>query len=125
MRDRDEPSQPFAKRLRSSMTKAELILWSRLRRGQMQSLRFRRQHPIGPYVADFACASLKLVVEVDGATHGTAQELAYDALRRRYFVSRGWREIRVANQDVYKSLDNVIDFIWREAEAELKLRVRD
>jgi very-short-patch-repair endonuclease len=125
MRDRDEKAQPIAKRLRASMTNAEVLLWSRLRRGQMQRLRFRRQHPIGPYVADFACASLKLIVEVDGATHATAEELAYDARRRQYFTTRGWREIRVANLDVYKHLDGVLDFICREADAELKLRERD
>jgi very-short-patch-repair endonuclease len=95
------------------MTEAEVILWSRLRRNQFDGLRFRRQHPMGPYVADFACAAIKLVIEVDGETHHTAEQLLHDARRRVYFESRGWREMRVSNRDVYDDLDGVLESIWR------------
>ena len=80
----------------------------------MQDLRFRRQHPIGPYVADFACVAAKLVVEVDSETHGTDAQHAHDARRRAYFSERGWRQIRVGNDDVYKGLNDVLEMIWRE-----------
>ena len=96
------------------MTDAEVILWSHLRRDQFHWLRFRRQHPIGPYVADFVCAKLKFVIEVDGETHHTPEQLLHDMRRREYFESRGWREMRVTNQDVYDNLNEVLELIWRE-----------
>jgi very-short-patch-repair endonuclease len=103
----------FARRLRRSMTDAEVILWSRLRRDQFAGLRFRRQHPIGPYVADFVCAKRKLVIEVDGETHHTPEQLLHDLRRREYLETRGWREMRIANRDVYDELENVLEVIWR------------
>jgi very-short-patch-repair endonuclease len=81
---------------------AEVILWKYLRRDAAEGFRLRRQHPIGPDVADFACLPLKLIVEVDGATHGSDAQVAYDDRRRRFMARYGRREIRVAN------------FIWRE-----------
>jgi len=95
------------------MTDAEVILWSRLRREQFNAHRFRRQHPIGPYVADFVCARLKLVIEVDGETHHTPEQLLHDLRRRAYLESRGWREMRVSNRDIYEDLDSVLEAIWR------------
>ncbi len=86
----------------------------------MRELRFRRQHPIGPYVADFACLALKLIVEVDGETHQTAAELAHDARRRTSFAQLGWREVRVANADVYERLDDVLEMIWRQIPPHLR-----
>jgi very-short-patch-repair endonuclease len=110
----------LARRLRRSMTNAEIILWSRLRHGQMHGLRFRRQHSIGPYVADFACAAAMLVIEVDGETHHTPEQVSHDARRRRYLASRGWKELRVSNRDVYENLIEVLDGIWREASRGLR-----
>jgi very-short-patch-repair endonuclease len=79
----DERVSPrtYAKALRRRMTRAEVILWSRLRRDAIAGRRFRRQHPIGPYIADFACLPVRLVIEVDGATHGSEDEIKKD--RRR------------------------------------------
>ena len=96
------------------MTKAEVILWQHLRRNAMLGLRVRRQHPIGPFIVDFAFTEARLIVEVDGATHATDEERAYDRRRRAYLNQRGWREIRVWNNDVYKNLDGVLEAIWRE-----------
>lgn len=97
-----------ARSLRKRLTRAETILWSRLRRGQMMGLRIRRQYPIGPYIADFACRPLKLVIEVDGATHTDA---AYDARRTAYLEQEGWSVMRVFNVDIYENLDGVLDAI--------------
>ncbi len=74
MREGEWRSKPHAKRLRTEMTDAEIILWTFLRKRQLNGFKFRRQHPIGSYVADFACVSEKLVLEVDGATHWTVEE---------------------------------------------------
>src|SRR5690349_7293661 len=86
----EQLSLPRARSLRRSMTNAEVILWSRLRRNQMHGLRFRRQHPIGPYVADFACTTKMLVVEVDSETHHTPEQMQHDERRRAYLFNRGW-----------------------------------
>ena len=94
--------------LRQSMTDAELILWSRLRKRQIEGQHFRRQHPVGPYITDFACVALKLIVEVDGNTHGTDQEIAHDTRRTVYLERQGWSVLRCFNIDVYRNLDGVI-----------------
>jgi len=96
------------------MTKAEVVLWTYIRRRALNSARFRRQHPIGAYIADFACCQARLVVEVDGATHSST-ELAYDQRRTKYLRSQGWTVIRVSNIDVYKNMDGV----WRTIAASL------
>ena len=104
-----------ARRLRAQMSRAEALLWSYLRRRGLNGARFRRQHPIGPYIADFACIAAKLVVEVDGATHWTPEQLEHDARRTKYLESNNWRVLRVINTDVYDNLDGV----WRAIEARL------
>jgi very-short-patch-repair endonuclease len=89
------------------MTEAEVMLWSRLRLKEMQGVHFRRQHPIGPYIADFACISAMLVVEIDGVTHARDDQHAHDVRRDAYMTQRGWRVVRLKNEDVYKNLDGV------------------
>jgi very-short-patch-repair endonuclease len=111
MRERETRSRRFAKSLRRRMTDAETILWSRLRRGQLNGWKFRRQHPVGPYIADFACVEGKLIVEVDGATHSSEREVAYDAKRSTYLTSRDFSIRRVWNTDIYENLDGVMDGI--------------
>nr|WP_166931813.1 endonuclease domain-containing protein [Rhizomicrobium electricum] len=99
--------------MRKQLTHAEIILWSRLRRGEQGGFRFRKQHPIGPYIADFACSAAKLIVEVDGETHGSDEEIRHDQRRDAYMRTLGWRVFRVTNEDVYKRLDVVLDGIAR------------
>jgi very-short-patch-repair endonuclease len=104
----------LARALRRTLTSAETILWSRLRHG-IGGMRFRRQHPIGPYIADFACISERLVVEVDGATHGSDAERAHDARREAFLRSRSWQIMRVTNDEVYRSLDAVLELIYQRS----------
>jgi very-short-patch-repair endonuclease len=115
MRDRERKSLKRAKELRNRMPDAEVILWSRLRHAHQIGMRFRRQHRIGPYIADFACVLLKIVIEVDGGTHCTGEELAYDARRDAHIRARGWRVLRVTNCEVYRNLNEVLDTISRYA----------
>lgn len=96
-----------ARELRSELTTAERIVWSRLKR--IGVLKFRRQHPIGPFIADFACIAARLVVEIDGDTHSTDEERARDARREAYIRAHGWRIIRVWNSEVYAHCDQVLD----------------
>ena len=113
MRDLERESISRAKVLRSKMTDAEVILWSRLRPRTFGPYRIRRQHPIGPYIADFACVMHRLVIEVDGDTHSTDAELEHDRRRDDYLKSRGWTIFRVTNEDVFKRLDMVLEGIVR------------
>lgn len=93
------------------MTKAEVVLWLHLRDLRKIGYNFRRQHPIGPYIADFAILSGKLVIEVDGATHGSDEELAHDCRRDAYLRANGWRVLRVLNMDVYNDVHWVVELI--------------
>jgi very-short-patch-repair endonuclease len=112
MRDLERASLMRAKALRRRLTGAETILWSRLRPRASSAPRFRRQHPIGPFIADFACALHRLVIEVDGSAHWTETERAYDLRRERYLQSLGWHVVRIRNDDVYKRLDETLAAIF-------------
>ncbi len=111
MRQDEQRSRKFAKSLRGRMTNAEIILWSRLRRGGVKGARFRRQHPFGPFVVDFACVTTRIVLEIDGATHSTNTEISYDKRRERFLAAKGWCILRVTNTDIYENLDGVMDAI--------------
>lgn len=102
-----------ARRLRANMTDAERKLWSVLRGGQMGPS-FRRQHPIGNYVADFWCADARLVVEVDGGQHGLAREVIRDARRSDALARQGIKVIRFWNNDVLNNIDGVWQLIAAE-----------
>jgi primosomal protein N' (replication factor Y) len=91
------------------MTDAERLLWQALRGKQVHAHRFRRQHPIGPYIADFACIEQKLVVELDGGQH--QNQIAQDALRSDFIQSQGWRILRFWNNDVLENLEGVLTTI--------------
>src|SRR3546814_4018321 len=84
-----------SRRLRRDMTDAEQKLWQQLRGGQLDGLKFRRQHPIPPYIADFCCVSEKLIVELDGSQHDDH----VDAARSRYLEAQGWRILRFWDND--------------------------
>ncbi len=92
-----------ARRLRRNMTPAERLLWWKLKEEQ-QGWKFLRQHPIGPFVADFACVEIELAIELDGATHSAPEEIAHDAARTAYLEREGWRVIRFWNADVFGNL---------------------
>jgi very-short-patch-repair endonuclease len=98
--------------LRGSQTPAEEKLWSRLRGRRLGGCKFVRQHPIGPYFGDFVCREQKLMIEVDGATHSTDEELAYDARRTAFLEEAGYRVLRVSNADVFQSIESVCDTIF-------------
>ncbi len=104
-----------ARRLRRESTFPERLLWSKLRSGQLSGLKFRRQHPVGPYIADFACFELDLLIELDGDTHGTDAQIRLDASRTVFLEQEGWHVIRFWNADVMDSLDGVLQQIEETA----------
>ncbi len=91
------------------MTGPETRLWSRLRARQLQGLKFRRQHGIGPYIVDFYCPEQSLVIEIDGDSHADADQIVRDQLRDRYFQSLSLRVIRYFNDDIVKNLAGVLE----------------
>ncbi|HEY0302836.1 MAG TPA: endonuclease domain-containing protein [Rhizomicrobium sp.] len=102
-----------ARVLRADATGAERILWTALRSLKAQGFHFRRQAPIGPYIADFACKSAKVIVELDGSQHGLANDLAYDEVRTAFLSARGHRVLRFWNGEVLDHRDGVIESILR------------
>ena len=99
--------------LRCNATIPEQRLWSILCRRQLGGLKFRRQHPIEPYIIDFYCAPANLIVELDGDSHEGRQ--AYDKGRETYLRNLGLKIVRVTNNDVLDNLDGVAELILREA----------
>jgi hypothetical protein len=78
-----------ARSLRRNMSLPEVVLWQTLRRGQVSGLRFRRQHPVGPYILDFYCPSARLAIEVDGSAHDAAAQVRHDERRGLGWSKRG------------------------------------
>ena len=95
-----------ARRLRKQATEAEQRLWFLLRRKQLDGYRFRRRVPIGDYVADFACLAERLIVEVDGSQH--IEREAEDAQRTAWLQARGYRVVRVWNNDITANPEGVV-----------------
>ena len=113
----DGISYQRARAFRRNLTPPEARLWIRLKGEKLAGLGFRKQHPIGPYILDFYCAAAKLAVEVDGASHNTAERMAHDARRTVWLAHKGIRVIRIAALAVRDETSEVLDFIQREAEA--------
>jgi very-short-patch-repair endonuclease len=94
-----------AKALRSGMTDAERRLWSRLRMEQL-GVKFRRQHPLGRYVLDFACLRPRMAIEIDGSQH--FDQIDYDECRDRWFAANGFCVLRIASNEVLSNTDGVL-----------------
>ncbi|WP_445487448.1 endonuclease domain-containing protein [Rhodopseudomonas sp. RCAM05734] len=101
-------SRAFAKSLRANMTDAERRLWYRLRAHRLEGIKFKRQVPIGKYVADFACMERKLLVEVDGSQHA---ERASDVERTKWLEDQGFRILRFWNNEVLNETNAVLEII--------------
>jgi very-short-patch-repair endonuclease len=102
-------ARTFARSLRREMTGGERLLWQCLR-GEQLGIKFRRQHPVGPYIADFACLAPQLIVEVDGSQH--ADQQAYDAKRDAYFRSLGFDVLRFPANLPFSDLSAMVQAIY-------------
>jgi very-short-patch-repair endonuclease len=98
-----------ARELRSNMTIAELKLWAEIKGEQLNGVKFRRQHPILPYIVDFYAPQLKLVVEVDGDTHDEKKE--YDARRDKFLKNKGYDVLRFTNEAIHQDLEGVLEIL--------------
>jgi len=105
----------FARNLRRNATDAEQKLWHQLRLLKKEGRHFRRQVPIAGFIADFACFSCRLVIELDGGQHNTSQGITRDHGRTRQLEARGFRVLRFWNVDVFQNLEGVVDMIRHAA----------
>jgi very-short-patch-repair endonuclease len=103
----DPDSLRRARESRKNPTRAEEKLWSLLRNRRLIKRKFRRQHPIGPWVADFACPAIRLAIEVDGPSHDTPDQQAWDEMKTKYLRTSGWRVMRIKNADIYLAFGEV------------------
>ena len=99
-----------AKQLRKDMTDAERFAWQRMRYRQIGGHKFRRQVPLGPFVADFVCLECRLIVELDGGQH--AERIKADGDRTRWLQGQGFKVLRFWNNDVLRDWDAVAEVIW-------------
>ena len=100
---------PTARTLRQPQTDAEALLWYYLRDKQLDGYKFRRQHPIGPYIVDFACLSKKVLIELDGGHH--AEQREQDEARARFLRNEGYRVLRFWNNEVFENCGGVLEAI--------------
>jgi very-short-patch-repair endonuclease len=115
-RNLDQHLRQRSRVLRTEATVAEKVLWEVLRKDACGGYRFLRQHPIAPYVVDFYCAALKLVVEVDGSIHDLPEVQVNDQLRQRALEERGLHLLRLTNQEVLtKSAAELRQIVLRES----------
>ncbi|MEM7728888.1 MAG: DUF559 domain-containing protein [Pseudomonadota bacterium] len=100
-----------ARTLRKNLTEEEAILWSRLKAYRTNGVAFRRQVPVGIYVADFLCRKADLIVEIDGNHHGEDDQMQYDETRDRWLEAQGYKVLRYWNSMIRNELDSVLDDI--------------
>ena len=96
-----------AKQLRSNSTDAERNLWAHIRNRHLEGWKFRRQLPVGPYIVDFACPELRLIIEIDGGQH--AEQIHYDLGRTRFLQSKGYQVVRYWNNEVLGNIEGVLE----------------
>ena len=101
----------YARKMRKEPTDAERLLWRRLRGRALGRLHFRRQTPIGPYIADFCCKSPRIVIELDGGQHADAA----DAFRDAWLAERDYKVLRFWNNEVLSNIEGVLEAILRAA----------
>jgi len=112
MRNAEITTTARARQLRQSPSNAERLLWGALRGRRLAAYKFVRQAPIGPFFADFLCRTHRLIVEVDGATHSTDEQISYDRRREAFLRKLGYRVVRVGNMDIYENLAGVVETIF-------------
>ena len=103
------PETRRSRDLRRDRTEAGRKLWSKLRDRGLAGAKFVRQEPVGPYFVDFLCRERRLVIEVDGATHSTDEEIAYDGRRTAFLEQAGFHVVRFTNAEVYENLVGVLE----------------
>ena len=105
-----------ARRLRQASPDAELKIWNRLRNRQLAGFKFRRQHPVGPYFADFACIEAGLIVELDGSQHFEPEAIEADRRRSAHLMQHGFEVLRFDDRQALLETDGVLETILHRLE---------
>lgn len=111
LKEAREPKWQQAKYLRKHLNDAEKILWTKLRAHRFHGFKFRRQHPIGPYITDFCCKNKKIIVELDGDVH-IEFSMKNDPRRDAYLQKRGYIVFHVLNDRIHNHLDDVLEELF-------------
>ena len=104
-----------ARTMRRALTPPEAQLWAQLKGRKLGGLKFRHQHPVGPYILDFYCAGLALAIEVDGLIHGDADQVRHDGRRTAWLATKGISVLRVASCDVRDNVEGVLNAVRNAA----------
>jgi len=107
----DKDQLAFARQLRQNSTDAERLLWSQLRRNSLEGIKFKRQHPIGPYIVDFLTLENMLVIEIDGGQHNEPKGQQRDKERTEGLEKKGYKVLRFWNNDVLTNIEGVFEMI--------------
>lgn len=102
----------FARDMRKNPTSAESFLWQVLRGRRFSGFKFRRQHPVEPYILDFYCPEIQLAIEVDGGQHGIVKGIEYDKQRTEYLAEKGIKLVRFWNNEVMTQPEDVLNHLW-------------
>ena len=103
-----------SKELRKNLTPEEAVLWTQLKSQKLSNSKWRKQHPIGPYILDFYCPKAKLCVELDGNSHYTYQGAKEDAVRTNFLNSKGIKVVRFENRLIWDNIQGVLNIIQQE-----------
>ena len=101
----------YARQLRLHPSKAQQLLWYYLRQKNIKGCKFRREHPMGPYIVDLICLSKKLIIELDGGQHAT--QIVYDEKRTSWLESQGFKVLRFWNNEVLTNTESVLEIILK------------
>ena len=101
----------LAKGLRKRSTDVEQLLWSQLRAGRFEGMKFRRQHPVGQYIADFVCLGRKLIIELDGGQHTLREKILQDRQRDAWLEKEGYTVLRFWDNEVLINTSGVLEVI--------------
>jgi very-short-patch-repair endonuclease len=105
----------FARHLRRRLSLPEGLLWRALKAGKVDGLKFRKQHPLGPYILDFYCHEVRLCVEIDGGAHSFGRQPEKDAERDRWLADKGIRTLRISAAHVLQEIDGAVAMIVEAA----------
>jgi very-short-patch-repair endonuclease len=106
-----------ARRLRKNQTDAERYMWYLLRGDRLRQYKFRRQHPIEPYIVDFICISKRLIIELDGGQH--AEAYTYDKKRTAFLGTKGYKVLRFWNNEILQETEGVLSIVFNKLEFSL------
>ena len=117
----DRKLKPFASNLRSNMTDAEQLIWSKVRRKQIGGVQFYRQKNVGHYIVDFYCPKGKLIIEIDGGQHYEKEGMKKDRKRNDYLQGLGFKVLHFSDIDVLKNTDGILERIHEHLKSTLTL----